>query len=92
MFVHAPVPSYLQPWNGHTHLVAVHRAADADVRAEVRAVRVLEVELARLVAPQHEVAGPVAQRGHLAGREVLGERDLEPAERDREREAAGHEG
>ena len=72
--------------------VAVHGAADADVRTEVRAVRVLEVELAGFVAPQHEVARPVAQRGDVAGCEVLGERDLEPAERDRERETAGHPG
>ena len=46
------------------------RAAVREVRAEVRAERVLEVEVAGDVAPQHELAVPVLERGHLAGREV----------------------
>ena len=88
MFVHAPSPSKRQPWNGHCELVVADGAAVREVRAEVRAERVLEVEVAGRVAPEHELPAPVLERGHLAGREVVGERDLEPAEGGGEREAA----
>ena len=63
MFTQLPSPSNVHPWNGHSSVAPLHLAADAEVRAEVRAVRVLEVELAALVAPEHEVGAPVAQRG-----------------------------
>ena len=76
--------------NREMQLVAVHGAADAEVGAEVRAVRVLQVPAARVVAPQHEVTAPVPQRGDLPRREVVLVRDLEPAERDGEREASRH--
>jgi hypothetical protein len=66
-------------------------AAVTEVRAEVRAERVLQVERPAFVAPEHELAAEVVQRGHFTGREVLGIRDLEPAERDREREATTHD-
>ena len=65
-------------------------APDAEVRAEVRAVGVLEVELAVLVAPEHEVGAPVPQRGGRTGREVLRVGDLEPAEGVWEREVTVH--
>ena len=90
--MHAPSPSNFQPWNGHVQQVAVDGAAVREVRAEVRAERVLEVERAGEVAPEDELAVPVLDRGHLAGREVVGERDLVPAEGDREREPTGGHG
>ena len=76
MFVHAPSPSKVQPWNGHSSSSPRDLAADAEVRAEVRAEGVLEVEVAGLVAPEHEVGAPVPQRGDLPGGEVV--RDTRP--------------
>jgi len=61
-------------------LVAVHGAAVRKVRAEVRTERVLKMEVAGLVAPEHKVAVPVLQRGDLARCEIARKRDLEPAE------------
>jgi len=69
-------------------LAVAHRAAVREVRAEVRAERVLEVEVAVLVAPEHQLPVPVRQWRHLAGLEIGGKGDLEPAEGRREREAA----
>ena len=63
------------------------RAADPEVRAEVRAERVLEVERPGLVAPEHELTAEVPQRGHATRLEVLGRGDLVPGVRDGEREA-----
>ncbi len=78
------------PVEGADELAGVDRAAVADVRAEMRAERVLEVEVAGHVAPQHELTPEVVQRCDVARFEVFGIRDLEPAERDREREPATH--
>ena len=66
-------------------LAALHRAAVAEVGAEVRAERVLHVQLGRLVAPRHEVPVEVEERLRLAGGEVLRVADAEPAEGHRER-------
>ena len=65
----------------------LHRAAVAEVGAEVRAEGVLHVEVAELVAPADEVAAEVVHRLRRAGRELVRVADAEPAERDREREA-----
>ena len=67
-------------------------AADTEVRTEVRAERVLEVELAGVVAPEHEVGAPVRERGDLARRELVGVGDHEPAEGVRKRKVTAHDG
>src|SRR4030095_16891992 len=70
--------------------VAVDGAA-AEMRAEVRAVRVERVRRAVRAAEEDELGPEVAQRLHVAGREVVTPGDREPARRDREREPrCGH--
>ena len=62
-------------------------SADADVRTEVRAVRVDHVRRAVGAAEQHHVGAEHLERAVLAGDEVTRLGDDEPAVRDREREA-----
>src|SRR3546814_13637139 len=63
----------------------------AQVRSQVRAERVVDVEVAGLVAPGHEVAVEVVDGPGCAGGEVLRVADREPAVGDRERGAgSGH--
>ena len=66
--------------------VALDLAADREVRAEVRAVRVHDVRLTRLGAEQHELAPEVVEALDLAGGHVRGGGHDEPAVGDRERE------
>jgi hypothetical protein len=66
-------------------LAAVDGAAVAEVGAEVRAEGVLHVDGAVGVAPPDQVLLPVVERLGLAGGEVLGVADAEPAERDGKR-------
>src|SRR4029079_10456963 len=67
--------------------VALDPAADTDMRAEVRAVRVDHVRRAVLAAEQDHVGPEDLERAHLAGRQVARFGDDEPAVRNREREA-----
>ena len=70
-------------------LAAVDVAAVAEVGTEVRAVGVVEVGGALVVAPQHEVAAEVVAGEHVARLELARPRHLEPPERDVEGVAAG---
>ena len=67
--------------------VVLDPAADGEVRAEVRAVRVDHVRRAVVAAEQDHVAPEDLERAHLARRQVARFGDDEPAVRDREREA-----
>ncbi len=62
---------------------------DTEVRTQVRAIGVLQVELPAVLAPKHEFGAPVLQCRDLAGREFVGVRNHEPAERVGKREP-GH--
>src|SRR5262249_5337759 len=71
-------------------LVAVHDlAAVPEVPAEVRAEGVVEVGDPVLVPPQHQVPAEVEAGQDLPRCQLIGPRDLEPAERDVERVAVG---
>ena len=68
--------------------VAFDAPADADVRAEVRAVGVDHVRRAVLTAEQDDVPAEDVERTHLARRQVTRLRHDEPAVRDGKRETA----
>jgi hypothetical protein len=57
---------------------AVHRAAVAQVRAEVRTVGVEHADLALRIAEHHQVAGEVAQRPDLADGQLIAIADEVP--------------
>jgi hypothetical protein len=75
---------------GADQLFAVHRAAVTEVRAQVRAERVVQVGLAVVVTPEGEVLAEVLDRHDLADRDIARPADLEPSEGDRERRALRH--
>src|SRR5262249_49406422 len=76
---------------GTADAVALDLPADAEVRAEVRAVRVEHAGGAVLPAERDELAAEVAERLHVARREVGGEAEAVPAVGRRgEGIAAGH--
>ena len=68
--------------------VADDLAAHGDVRAEVRAIGVLQVRTAVLVAPQREVAAEIAHGADLPRRQVGRIAHVEPAVGNRKRKAA----
>jgi hypothetical protein len=59
--------------------LALHLAAHAEVRAEVRAVRVDHARLARFGTEEHDVTAEHVQRHRLTRVEVAALRDHEPA-------------
>ena len=92
MSVLRPSPSNCQPWNGHVMqrrpvVARLDGAAVAEMGAQVGAEGVLDVD-AVVAPPDHEVAAEVVAGDGLAGGEVVGVGDAEPAERDRERVVA----
>src|SRR6185369_4226913 len=64
--------------------VSEHAAAFAEMRAEVRAVRIEHVRLAGAPAEKHQVFPEVVDALDLARDELLGPLDGEPAVRDRQ--------
>jgi hypothetical protein len=60
------------------HAIADHRAAVADVSAEVLAVRLQHMQLTRLVAVDDKVLAEIVQRTHLADRKLRRPADHEP--------------
>src|SRR3546814_320125 len=81
----------ISDWSSDVCSSDLDRAAMTQVRAKVRAERVVDVEVAGLVAPGDEVAVEVVDGPGCAGGEVLRVADREPAVGDRERGAgSGH--
>ena len=70
---------------------AVVEDAVAEVGAEVRAVGLVAVQRAVAVPPEDQLGAEVAPGDDLARRDLVGLGDLEPAERQGEREAVAHD-
>ena len=73
--VRAPPP----PVEWALHAIADHRAAVPEVRTQVLAVRLHQVQFTGLVAVRDEVVTEVVQRAHLASGELGRPADHEPA-------------
>ena len=75
---------------GTADAISDHAPAHAEMRTEVRTVRVEDAGAAVLAAEQHQVAAEVAQRPHLTRCEIGREADPVPAVGRRREGVAGH--